>query len=266
MTIPPVVLNRGTVITVTNATVAINGDTSSVKALVANPGPDGISLQEAIIATNNDPGTWNIQFAPALKGSTIVVDPGGPGPRGLSYLTGGNVTINGDIDGDGKPDITLTSLSGTATGFFVISGGNTLYALALQGCGICVEIQRPSAKFQLPPATGTTFSGITISNLTMTNIQNTGILLAPVDGEIDATPAPVTRNTWDHIDTGNTITGSASGPALGIDLELGAAGDTLQHTTIANNNIVLPMPGAGGIAMNFGSGLGSSEQPSRSIR
>ena len=73
VTIPSVVLNRGTVITVTNATMAINGDTSSVKALVANPGPDGISLQEAIMATNNDPGTWNIQFAPALKGSTIDI-------------------------------------------------------------------------------------------------------------------------------------------------------------------------------------------------
>jgi hypothetical protein len=69
-----VVLNRGTVITVTNATVVVSGDTSSVKALVANPGPDGISIQEAIMATNNDPGTWVIQFAPALKGSTIVVD------------------------------------------------------------------------------------------------------------------------------------------------------------------------------------------------
>jgi len=37
VTIPNVTLNRGTVITVTNATVVVNGDTSSVKALVANP-------------------------------------------------------------------------------------------------------------------------------------------------------------------------------------------------------------------------------------
>jgi hypothetical protein len=117
VTIPAVVLNRGTVIMVTNATMAINGDTSSVQALVANPGPDGISLQEAIIATNNDPGMWNIQFASALKGSTIVVDTGSNIP-GLSPLSGGNVTINGDIDGDGLPDITLTSQSGTGTGFF----------------------------------------------------------------------------------------------------------------------------------------------------
>src|ERR1039457_5549049 len=111
--IPPVVLNRGTVITVTNATMAINGDTSSVKALVANPGPDGISLQEALAATNNDPGTWNIQFAPALEGSTIVVDT--PPSQGLQPFSGGNVTINGDIDGDGQPDITLTRASANLT-------------------------------------------------------------------------------------------------------------------------------------------------------
>jgi hypothetical protein len=31
---------------------------------------------------------------------------------------------------------------------------------------------------------------------------------------------------------------------LGIDLELGStAGATLQHITIANNNITIPMPG-----------------------
>src|ERR1039457_2347433 len=133
VTIPAVVLNRGTVITVTNATVAVNGDTSSVKALVANPGPDGISIQEAIMATNNDPGTWVIQFAPALKGSTIVVDT--PPSGGLSPLTGGNVTINGDIDGDGQPDITLTTASANLT-IYIMSGGNTLNALALQGCGM----------------------------------------------------------------------------------------------------------------------------------
>jgi len=63
----------------------------------------------------------------------------------LSALSGGNVTINGDIDGDGQPDITLTSQSGPATGVFVFSGGNTLYGLALQNCGICVLIKRPAA-------------------------------------------------------------------------------------------------------------------------
>ena len=254
VTIPAVVLNRGTVITVTNVTGAVNGDTSSVAALLANPGPDGISLIEAITATNNSPGTWNIQFAPALKGSTIL--------GGMPYLGGGNVTLNGDIDGDGRPDITLTST------IFIISGGNTVNGLTLQN-GAYVQIQRPSSKFGLPAATNTTFSGITISNLVLTGIQNEGIVLNPVQLESGAMPwdpALVTGNTWDHIlvtgntISGNTITGSVSGPQVGIDFSVGnTIGDTLQHITIANNNITIQVPGAaaGGIAVGVGSGLGA---------
>jgi hypothetical protein len=259
VTIPPVVLNRGTVITVTNATMFVNGDASSVKALVANPGSDGISLLEAITATNNDPGTWVIQFAPALKGSTINVI-FGPPPVGFPPLSGGNVTINGDIDGDGKPDITLTSSGGSIS---IVSGGNTLYALALDGIG--VGIHPPSARSGLPGATGITFSNITISNLVMTNIgYYGGIGLGSYTGENDPStspsPAPITRNTWDHLSiTGNTISGTVSGPKDAIALDLiGTAGDTLQHTTIANNSIVLPTPGGHGISIQVGSSIGSN--------
>ncbi len=245
VTIPPVILNRGTVITVTNASVVVNGDTSSVKALVANPGPDGISIQEAITATNNNPGAWVIQFAPALKGSTIVVDT--PPSMGLPLLTGGNVTINGDIDGDGQPGITLTSLSGKAT-IFIASGGNTLNGLAIQGCSNCVMVRNPGT-LGLPPANGKTFSNITISNLVMTNIQDTAIFFCPNCGGTVSLP---TGNTWDHVlITGNTISGSASGPNLGIAMYLGG-GDTFRHTTIANNSLVLPMPNAIGVVVAGG--------------
>ena len=238
MTIPAVVLNRGTVITVTNATVAINGDTSSVKALMANPGPDGISLPEAIDRYEQRPRHVEYPVRCCAEGlhhrrrfRTQY--------QGLSRLSGGNVTINGDIDGDGQPDITLTSQSATGSGFFVLSGGNTLYGLALQNCGICVLIKRPSA------AAGTTFSNITVSNLVMTNIQNEAIVLAPVLGEAaSAVSALATRNTWDHVlITGNTVTGSVSGPVIAIDLGLGGTiGDTLQHT---GNSSMGVMGGAG---------------------
>jgi uncharacterized protein (TIGR03437 family) len=251
VSVPAVVLDRGTVITVTNATVAVNGDTSSVAALVANPGSDGISIQEAIIATNNDPGIWNIQFAPALKGSTIVVDPGGSG-GGLSFLTGGNVTINGDIDGDGKPDITLKSQSGTALTIFIISAGNTIYGLSLQGCGVngCVTAWSPRASVGLPVATGKTFSNTTISNLVMTVASgDTAIQFCPNCGENLTSP---TGNTWDNVlITGNTITGGGSGPLL---ILVGLSGsDTVQHTIIANNNIV-----GGSIGIGVGGGLGDA--------
>ena len=262
VTIPSVVLNRGTVITVTNATMAINGDTSSVKALVANPGPDGISLQEALAATNNDPGTWNIQFAPALEGSTIVVDT--PPSQGLQPFSGGNVTINGDIDGDGQPDITLTSASANLT-IYIMSGGNTLNGLALQGCGMsgCVQLRNPSASGGFGPgpvATGKTFSNTTISNLVMTNIpmQGAGIQICPNCGP---TESP-TGNVWDHVlITGNTITGSASGPNSAIGAQI-AWGDRLQHTIIANNNLTVSREGALGIALSTGGGLGPPDHGS----
>lgn len=258
VTIPVVVLNSGTVITVTNATMAINGDTSSVAALVANPGPDGISLQEAVMATNNDPGMWVIQFAPALKGSTVVLDSGPIG--GLAFLSGGNVTINGDIDGDGQPDITLTSLSGAGVGIYVLSGGNTLYGLALQNFTYGVWISAPLPG--QPGATGGTLSNITISNLVLSEIQNLGIGVNP--------PSPASaanQSTLDHIlITGNTISGNADGPVVGIDLELGSTtGATLQQITIANNNITTPMPQAGGIAMNVGAGIGSMDNQALDI-
>jgi uncharacterized protein (TIGR03437 family) len=261
--IPPVVLNRGTVITVTNATVVVNGDTSSVAALVANPGPDGISLQEALTATNNDPGTWVIQFAPALKGSTIVVD--APPSQGLQPFSGGNVTINGDIDGDGQPDITLTSMSGNLT-VYVMSGGNTLNGLALQGCGMsgCVQLRNPSDSGGVGPGpvvTGTTFSNTTISNLVITNIpmQGTGIQICPNCGPTVTSP---TGNVWDHVlITGNTITGSASGAHSAISAQI-AWGDTLQHTIIASNNLVVSAQGALGISLGTGGGMGPPDQGS----
>ena len=254
LTIPPVVLNRGTVITVTNATMVVNGDTSSVKALVANPGSDGISLLEAITATNNDPGTWVIQFAPALKGSTISVDsaPGGI----LAGLSGGNVTINGDIDGDGQPDITLTT-SQSGVGIAIGSGGNTLYGLALQNFTYGVWISAPPPG--QPGATGGTLSNITISNLVLTDIQYLGIGVNPPG-------SPANQSTLDHIlITGNTISGNAAGPVTGIDLEVANTGNTLQHITVANNNMTIPMSGGGGIAMNVGAGMGSTNNQALDI-
>lgn len=56
ISIPYVVLEIGTVITVTTTSDAIDGDVSSVKALLAIPGTEGISLREVLTATNNEPG------------------------------------------------------------------------------------------------------------------------------------------------------------------------------------------------------------------
>ena len=91
-------------VTVTNPTDIVDGETSSIASLTVDPGPDGtISFREAFEAANNTLGPKAIRFAPELSGATITfVADGNP-----LNVTSGDLTIDGDIDGDGLPDITL---------------------------------------------------------------------------------------------------------------------------------------------------------------
>ena len=118
-------------ITVTNATDLVSpaADTSSITALVANDGGDGISLREAIAATNNTLGEDTITF----DGSVFS-----GGANSLIRLTQGEleitetltldasaatgVTITGDANGD---DITLPGTFITD----VVASSNDSFAL-----------------------------------------------------------------------------------------------------------------------------------------
>jgi hypothetical protein len=61
-------------ITVTNASDRVDGDTSSMTALQASPGPDGgISLRESILATNHTSGPKAIAFASSVADIPIVI-------------------------------------------------------------------------------------------------------------------------------------------------------------------------------------------------
>lgn len=59
-------------LTVSNASGVVDGDVSSPAALIAHPGPDGISLPEALAAADNAPGRHTIRFARSLAGKTIT--------------------------------------------------------------------------------------------------------------------------------------------------------------------------------------------------
>lgn len=119
---------EGRLVTVTANTDVTNGDVSSIAALQANPGPDGLSLREAIEMTNNDPGRYTVRFDNALGGSTIDVT------NELPVLRGGGVFIDGDIDGDGRPDVTLADPAHElGWAFNLASSGNRLHALSLHG-------------------------------------------------------------------------------------------------------------------------------------
>ena len=118
-------------ITVTNSTdlVSPSADASSITALIANDGGDGISLREAITASNNTNGDDSITF----DGSVFT-----GGANSLIRLTQGEleitdtlaidasaaigVTITGDADGD---DVTLpgTFITDVAASFGSVAGG-----------------------------------------------------------------------------------------------------------------------------------------------
>ena len=130
---PKVALLVGRIITVTTASDAENGDVSSVDGIFINPGSDGISLREAIAASNNTPGPETIEFAPGLKGSVIQV---GSSSLQAMALTGGQLIINGDVDGDGQSDITLDGsnlLDKHSNGLSINSSHNTIHSLKIVG-------------------------------------------------------------------------------------------------------------------------------------
>jgi len=88
-------------ITVSNSTDLTNADTTSITALIANDGGDGISLREAITAANNTAGDDVITF----DGGVFF-----GGPNSLIRLTQGEleVTETLTIDASLAMDVTIT--------------------------------------------------------------------------------------------------------------------------------------------------------------
>lgn len=120
------------VVTVTNTTNVIDGNTDGFFSLMSTPGVDGISFREAVAAANNTPGAKKILFAAALKNASIPI--GSTDPREFFPVTfaSGDLTIDGDIDGDGAPDVTLSGTGNECgTAFDIRSSNVTLNGLVL---------------------------------------------------------------------------------------------------------------------------------------
>lgn len=79
-----------------------------------------LSLREAIALANANPDADTITFAPALGGRTIVLDD--------ELALTGDVTIDGDINGDNRADVTISGHN--AHRIFNITGSSTDVALA----------------------------------------------------------------------------------------------------------------------------------------
>jgi hypothetical protein len=218
------------VIVVTTASDAANGDTTTVDTLIANPGLDGISLREAIAASNNTSGPERIEFAPELAKDVIFV--GSESDDNMPFLTGGGLTISGDVDGDGEPDIIIDGSRGMPDGptsncFSIWSDNNTIVGLILRSFhGTAVGFGVP----HFHTGGGKTLSGNSILRNTIS--ARNGIGIGP-SGWIGASgPELVSDLTWQNtVISGNHITAPTS-----INLQAGS--DYSQHNLILNTTIV----------------------------
>lgn len=235
----------GTPITVATSSDVSDGDTSSVSNLQADPGVDGaISLREAIAAANNDPGAETIAFAPALLAGTITV-----GATPLPALEDDSgVFINGDIDANGDPDVTIADGASNLFGLISVSSNNRLHALGIQGFANAGVLLRHGLFVSV---TGQTLERNTLSGLAIEDGEHAVVQSDGGQGTQN------TANTW--LDTrmvGNTIEAEQGG----LDVRLHhTTGDSVDRTTLAGNTILIDddgsLPSLFGVAI--GSGLGS---------
>jgi len=136
-------------VTIGNALDLVNApDVSSIAALIADDGGDGISLREAITAANNTAGADTITFDPSvftggsaslirLAGTELVVD----GSLTIDGLTGTDVVITADANNDdvtvGTSNITdvvnNSSTSDNSRVFSIGAGETTLRGLTITG-------------------------------------------------------------------------------------------------------------------------------------
>ena len=235
-------------VTVTTDSDAANGDTSSISALIANPGTDGVSLREAILAANNTTGSKVIKFAPALKGSTIAIggpaSTGGPAPNFLPQLLSGNASIIGDIDGDGLPDITLdgrlSNGDSLGWGITIWSSDNRVTGLRFLNFGGAILLS-PGGDWPGPAKTLTDDQALGNSI-----VGNSGIYVGPLGLIGPANPVPISNLTWDQlVIAGNDIDQAPNG----IFLYAGTASshdNLISNVTIAANWIE-GTAGGGGI-------------------
>lgn len=114
------------------------------------PGTDGrVSLREALIAANDTPGPQTIRFAPALAGSSIRITFDGNDtdlqPNPLPPLCSGDTIVDGDIDGDGVPDVTIdgSALPAGYVGFDLASSNNTVAGLRLRNFDFAIYLGHP---------------------------------------------------------------------------------------------------------------------------
>jgi hypothetical protein len=219
---PTIVVDRGEIITVNTSDDVINGNTANVSDLLKDPGPEGLSLPEAILAADNSSGAYTIDFAANLSGAEI--DIGSP-----LNLTAGNLTINGSIGRTTVPAITINDTA-YPSAIEVQSSDNTVYGLKIIGSKLDGVLLTP------PSGRSASYVNDTVADLVVDGGFSTGIGLTT--WSVGGGPTPTGERWVDTLLVNNQVNVSSSmGIGLFVD-NSGSNGSYIAGTTIVNNTII----------------------------
>lgn len=246
---PSAAAPTATALVVTTTADRENGDVATVSGLHARPGPDGISLREAIEATNNDPGEYAIGFAAALRGKSILVR-----ETMLPPLTGGGVTIEGW-------GVTLRTTVRQEWGLVIASSGNRLHGLALEGFDIGVVIQPWKPGRGLP--TRVTLADNVVSGLVMRRIGNAGIFVRSAWSPACGVPRPRPCRSFDRFLDTTIADNTIEARDTGVKLALYNSGDRAERLTVTGNSIRISERTDAGIEVEVGGDAGDDGTPAR---
>jgi hypothetical protein len=213
---------------VNNTSDEVNGDVSSPGALKANPGPDGISLREAIEAANNVSGPHTIAISPSLAGQTLLLS------AGLPPILRDGITMQGLRDTDSHPN-------------FTIDASNTLgVVLEVYGSDITIMgfrfIKTPHNPGVINVGAGLPGLPSRINNLRIEGnvFDNTGIQYQPTDAihaiSLGGNPVGRDASVTNVAIIGNLIAGFG-GDSDGIMAGAGGADCHIENLVITGNII-----------------------------
>lgn len=257
-----------TSIVVSTADDVVNGDTSSPSTLVADPGPDGISLREAILAADNAVAGAHVyvRFADALAAGTIQLTQAAP-----LRLTHAGLTIAGLTSG-GQPAVTVVaSPNWPACAIFLVEASQvTIRRIAFLGGGpagvVAVLIRGGTGRggsASDSPCLSTpgpsSVSDVDIDENTFTNLPGGGGgRVSITNGDATITDVRISDNTFTNTngtDDGDavfaqnwasnssieslTIEGNHfEGISFGIELQPGASGDPWIDSPASGDQII----------------------------
>jgi len=246
------------VMLVTTEQDVVDGDTTDFDSLEANPGSDGlISLREAVQAANQTTGRKQIDFSSDLAGTTIYLGKAQQYEEPRLWITGDQLTVNGDVDGDGVSDILLdgSKLNINYSMAFILNASQ-LVIENLQFNGF----QQFAIGFAcVDDACGNrSYEGIVIQNNTIfSDVGGGGVILTPlkiVSGMADPTLfSNIVISDFQVLNNSITVSNGGNGGIFIMAAGAGGSDNHLSDILIQGNTVSSP-----GVTITVNGGDGSS--------